>query len=145
VTPEALDALRKSAAPKLEKARAHRFATELRNDDSVQRLVAGDWPMQWTAKYRFVADDPAKALGKESGLAGSQVLEALAPAFREATGQVTIISPYFVPGTEGAKGLVAVVKKGTAVRVLTNSLAANDVAMVYGATRRRGPICSQGA
>jgi putative cardiolipin synthase len=139
VTPEALDALRKSAASKMAKARAHRFATELRNDDSVQRLVAGDWPMQWTAKYRFVADDPAKALGKESGMAGSQVLEALAPAFRDATGQVSIISPYFVPGTEGARGLVAVVKKGTAVRVLTNSLAANDVAMVYGGYAKARP------
>ena len=139
VTPEALDALRKSAAPKMAKARAHRFATELRNDDSVQRLVAGDWPMQWTSKYRFVADDPAKALGKESGMAGSQVLEALAPVFRDATGQITVISPYFVPGKEGARGLVGVVERGTAVRVLTNSLAANDVAMVYGGYSKTRP------
>jgi len=139
VTPEALDALRKSSASRMAKAKEHRFAAELRNDDSVQRLVAGDWPMQWTSKYRFVADDPAKALGKESGMAGSQVLEALAPVFRDATGQISIISPYFVPGKEGARGLVAVVETGTAVRVLTNSLAANDVAMVYGGYAKTRP------
>ena len=63
--------------------------------------------MQWTAKYRFVADDPAKAMGKESGLAGSEVLAALAPACRKATKQVTVISPYFVPGKGGTEYLVA--------------------------------------
>ena len=45
---------------------------------------------------------------------------------------LTIISPYFVPGEAGTKALVEVARAGSDVRVLTNSLAANDVAMVYG-------------
>ena len=37
------------------------------------------------AQYRFVADDPAKAMGKGGGLAGSDVLAVLAPAMQDAT------------------------------------------------------------
>ncbi len=45
---------------------------------------------------------------------------------------MSIISPYFVPGEAGSEFLVGIDQSGSAVRVLTNSLAANDVAMVYG-------------
>ena len=46
--------------------------------------------------------------------------------------EVTIISPYFVPGKAGAEALVKQAQAGVSVQVLTNSLAANDVAAVYG-------------
>jgi putative cardiolipin synthase len=42
------------------------------------------------------------------------------------------VSPYFVPRREGTEFLVNKAKSGVQVRVLTNSLAANDVAAVYG-------------
>ncbi|MEY2919665.1 MAG: Cardiolipin synthase [Pseudomonadota bacterium] len=139
VTSAALDALRKSAASRMEAARNDPFAVELRNSDAIQRLVAGDWPMHWTAQYRFVADDPAKATGKGGGLGGSEVLAVLAPALQKATQQVTVISPYFVPGKGGTEYLVGRVNSGVRVRVLTNSLAANDVAMVYGGYAKARP------
>jgi putative cardiolipin synthase len=50
-----------------------------------------------------------------------------------------VISPYFVPGKDGAKYLVDRVGHGVSVRVLTNSLAANDVAMVYGGYAKARP------
>ena len=139
VTTAALDALRKSAASKLDAARNHPFAVELRNSDAIQRLVAGDWPMHWTTQYRFVSDDPAKAMGKGGGLGGSEVLAVLAPALKNATRQITVISPYFVPGKGGTEYLVDRVSSGVGVRVLTNSLAANDVAMVYGGYAKARP------
>jgi len=144
VTPEALAALRKSAGPKVAAAANQRFAVELRNDDSVRRLVAGDWPMHWTSQYRFVADDPAKALGDTDGIAGSQVLAMIGPMLREAQQYISIISPYFVPGKEGSNFLVGQAGKGTGVRVLTNSLAANDVAMVYGGYAKSRPKLLKG-
>jgi cardiolipin synthase C len=104
VSPAALQALRERVAPRVEQARSSRFATELRGNDAVQRLVSGDWPMQWSAKYAFVADDPAKAAGQGSGLAGSKVLAVLAPALESSRSTVTIISPYFVPGDAGRRG-----------------------------------------
>ena len=139
VTPAALEALRKTIAPRVAAAPNQRFARELAGTDSIQRLLAGDWPMQWTGQYRFVADDPAKALGKRAGLGGSQVLAVLAPALQNATRNITVISPYFVPGKEGTRYFVDLVEKGKAVRVLTNSLAANDVAMVYGGYAKARP------
>jgi putative cardiolipin synthase len=45
---------------------------------------------------------------------------------------VSVISPYFVPGEAGTKAFVDAAQGGSDIAVLTNSLAANDVAAVYG-------------
>lgn len=132
VTAEALEQLRVTATPRLEKAQQSHYARALAEDDSVQRLVSGDWPMQWSAQYRFVADDPRKAQGHDSGVAGSDVLALLGPTILGARHRLTVISPYFVPGELGTAAFVKVAQQGADVRILTNSLAANDVAMVYG-------------
>jgi putative cardiolipin synthase len=132
VTTAALEALRQHAAAVRDEAERSRFAQELQQNDAVQRLVAGDWPLSWAANYRFVADDPAKVAGDKQGVAASNVLGTLSPMLKTSTKNVTIISPYFVPGPGGTEFLTNVDKSGSAVRVLTNSLAANDVAMVYG-------------
>jgi putative cardiolipin synthase len=58
---------------------------------------------------------------------------------------VSVISPYFVPGEAGTEFLVGVDRGGSAVRILTNSLAANDVAMVYGGySQWREPLLEGG-
>jgi len=132
VTPAALQELRERIAPRVAQAGDTRFAEELRQNDAVQRLIAGDWPMHWSSKYRFVSDDPLKAAGKTTGVAGSEVLALLGPLLKASREKVTIISPYFVPGEAATQALVDIDKSGSDVRVLTNSLAANDVAMVYG-------------
>jgi len=118
------------------RADSTRYAAALRADDAVARLLEGDWPMQWSAAYRFVADDPLKATLKERAPERSHVIAALAPAIRAAREGVALISPYFVPGREGTAALVAAARSGRRVRVLTNSLAANDVAAVHGGYSR---------
>src|SRR5690606_31273368 len=56
-----------------------------------------------------------------------------------------IISPYFIPGEAGAGQLVELAKAGVNVSVLTNSLAATDVAAVHGAyARYRKPLLEGG-
>jgi putative cardiolipin synthase len=45
---------------------------------------------------------------------------------------VTLISPYFVPGKQGTANLTGMDQQGRSVSVLTNSLLANDVAAVHG-------------
>jgi len=145
VSTQDLQELRDKLAASLAGARSSRYARELEANDAVQRLIAGDWPMHWSARYRFVSDDPLKAAGKEHGLAGSQVLELLAPMLRASQDSVTIISPYFVPGRAGTDSLVEIDRGGSNVRVLTNSLAANDVAMVYGGYAQwRRPLLNGG-
>jgi putative cardiolipin synthase len=45
--------------------------------------------------------------------------------------ELIIFSPYFVPGKEGVASLVEARERGVRVRILTNSLASNDVAVVH--------------
>ncbi|MFO1407916.1 MAG: phospholipase D family protein [Steroidobacteraceae bacterium] len=145
ISPEALDRLRSQLAKALEHADESRYAEELRRNDAVRRLVSGDWPMSWSPEYRFVSDDPAKVLGKQSGIGGSQVLEFLWPVLKDVRTSLSVTSPYFVPGEAGAEGFVAIHRAGVDVGILTNSLAANDVAMVYGAySRSRKPLLEGG-
>ena len=145
ITPGALETLRSQLATALEHADESRYAEELRRNDAVQRLVSGDWPMSWSAEYRFVSDDPAKVLGKKSGIGGSQVLEFLWPVLKETRTSLSVTSPYFVPGEAGTEGFVAMHRAGVEVGILTNSLAANDVAMVYGGySRSRKPLLEGG-
>jgi putative cardiolipin synthase len=132
VSAESLATLRAGLARRVDDARASRFARELEASEPVQRLLAGDWPMSWSAEYRFVADDPLKVLGESSGVDGSDVLAQIAPLARDARERVFGISPYFVPGPGATEVLVDLARSGRDVRVLTNSLAANDVAAVYG-------------
>jgi putative cardiolipin synthase len=144
-TPERLAALRSRLEQFGVEARQSRYAAELQRDDGVRRLVEGDWPLHWSAKYSFVADDPLKFRGEGGGVRGSQVVGKLAPAISGARTDVTIISPYFVPGDEGTRGLVELDSSGRPVRILTNSLAANDVAAVYGGySRYRRPLLEGG-
>jgi cardiolipin synthase C len=132
VTEENLARLREQFQRDAAEAQASRFASELRGDDAVLRLTTGNWPMNWSSRNRFVSDDPLKVQGKDGGLNGSEVLAFLTPILRGARTEVTIISPYFVPGKAGAEALVKQAQAGISVQVLTNSLAANDVAAVYG-------------
>jgi putative cardiolipin synthase len=115
---------------------ASRYAAALKADDTVQRLVAGDWPMEWTAKYKFVSDDPLKATKKENDLERTHVGSELAPMLQGSQNSILIISPYFVPGEKVTDGLTKAAQQGQRVRVLTNSLAANDVAAVHGGYSR---------
>jgi putative cardiolipin synthase len=50
--------------------------------------------------------------------------------------RVLLISPYFVPGRRGTRFLIALVRRGVAVSILTNSLAATDVLAVHGGYAR---------
>jgi len=45
--------------------------------------------------------------------------------------ELDLVSPYFVPTRDGTAALVALARRGVKVRVLTNSLAATDVAPVH--------------
>ena len=78
----------------------------------------------------LLVDEPGK-VGGNRGRDGSRVLAGLEAAIDVAQQEVLIVSPYFVPGQQGAAALVRDVERGLRVAVLTNSLAATDVAAVH--------------
>lgn len=115
----------------------------LREDETVADLVSGETSLHWTPDWQFVSDAPDKIdlpRGKRSA-----VLQALRPAMVGAKTELGLISPYFVPGKRGTEQLVAVATRGARVRILTNSLAATDVAAVHGGyARYRRPLLRGG-
>jgi putative cardiolipin synthase len=140
-----LDRLRALLASHARDAANSRFATELRAGDAVKRLVAGDWPVQWASTYTFVSDDPLKVTMTEQNAQRTHVGAALLPWVKSAQTDITIISPYFVPGEGVTDVLVTAAGSGKRVRVLTNSLVASDVAAVHGGySRYRKPLLAGG-
>jgi cardiolipin synthase C len=145
VNDEALAGLRRKLARRLADEEEDRYALALQGDDVVRRMLAGDWPMRWSAHYEFVADDPRKVTMKKGDPGRTQVGLALLPMLQSAKSEVTVISPYFVPGDEVTAAMGAAVAAGRQVRVLTNSLVANDVAAVHGGySRYRKPLLQGG-
>lgn len=131
VNEEALAQARPMLAAALEDIKNSAYGDLLRGDDAVHRLLAGDWPMSWAKESRFIADDPSK-ISQEPEKVISGVMSVIKPIMQGAAQDLTIISPYFVPGDRGTDALVQLAKADRRVRILTNSLAANDVAAVYG-------------
>lgn len=145
VSTEALGGLRRWLAKRTGEMASSAYAAALRGADIAQRMIAGDWPMHWAADYEFVADDPAKVTMKKRDVKRTHVGVALAPMIEDAEARITIVSPYFVPGEEVTDGLTRAAGEGKEVRILTNSLVANDVAAVHGGySRYRKPLLKGG-
>ena len=136
VTAAALDRLRDELRAHTAQAEQSRYAQALREDDAIKRMVAGEWPLQWSDNYRFVSDDPLKVTMKQRDAQTTHVGATLVPLVSAAQTRLSIISPYFVPGEEVTTRFGTMVKDGRQIRILTNSLAANDVAAVHGGYSR---------
>ncbi len=132
VSTAALDDLRRRAQAYAVEARQTPYIRAMEGHDAVAAAKAMALPMQWTPRWQVLSDAPDKATRKAPALETSAVLDGLTRAVGEARDDVVLISPYFVPGDSGTAQLVGLVEQGRKVRVLTNSLAANDVAAVHG-------------
>ncbi|WP_332060579.1 phospholipase D family protein [Bartonella sp. CB74] len=80
-------------------------------------------------KVVVLSDPPEKALRKKTG---NWLMKVLSQIIVDAKKTVQITSPYFVPGKIGTQNFSNLVSKGVDVKILTNSLAATDVALVHG-------------
>ena len=144
VTPAALEEVRAWLVANIDEKRVQAFRQVLGSDDAVQSLLSREIPLHWSGNFNFVADDPAKLTMSDTDANRSNVLPALLPLFKKARTDVTVLSPYFVPGEGGVSILTAAAKSGARVRVLTNSLAGNDVAAVHGGYSRSRPALLEG-
>jgi len=84
----------------------------------------------YSAKAIVLTDDPDKLVRKVSQ--ENQVLvQEMAEIVEEATSEVVVLSPYFVPGDDGVEFWRSIVAKGVRVVIITNSLAANNHTSVH--------------
>jgi len=96
------------------------------------------------AQARVITDSPEK-LSRGEGWKTETLMSQLAPYLLQATREVVLVSPYFVPGKQAADAMCALSRKGVRVRVLTNSLVSNDVAAVHaGYMRHREQLVKAG-
>ena len=141
----ALARLRARLAGIPQAAKSGRYATALRGDDRVKRLIAGEWPMQWSTRYEFVSDDPLKVKMTEArGEAHAGGVGDLAKD-QGGNGRATHHLALLRAGQGGDGRPSGAVGGGKQVGILTNSLVANDVAAVHGGySRYRRPLLEGG-
>ncbi|MEO3386399.1 phospholipase D family protein [Mesorhizobium sp. CAU 1741] len=124
-----LDALRAVLAATADGERARPYMAKAMERISLMVMFDSLLPVHWTSQVRIVADPPEKALNRQPE---NWIMSSLRPAMASAEDSLWLTSPYFVPGTDGVDLLTRLSASGVDVAVLTNSLAATDVAAVHG-------------
>ena len=104
------------------------------------------------ASAELVADRPSKVgrsrprLGRDGVIAGATIATDLLSIIGEAENELIVVSPYFVPGERGMQAFRTLIQRGVKVRILTNSLAATDAAVVHiGYSKYRRALIELGA
>ncbi|MEH6607626.1 MAG: phospholipase D family protein [Pseudomonadales bacterium] len=105
------------------------YANAIRGIQSAQTHSTQSLGFQW-GDWILVYDQPSKVEAKDIDIS-THLAPKLKLAMDKAENEILIISPYFVPGKKFTEYLVGRVKSGVKISVLTNSLAANDVAVVF--------------
>jgi putative cardiolipin synthase len=133
--PGGLDAVRKAIDMHAAEAKDSPYIQRLKDSDELAAIMAGSPQRIWSSDVQVLSDPPYKA-DKEASDDPDTVLAKLSERFAGAQSSLIILSPYFIPGKKGSEGLVAIAARGARVEVITNSLAATDVAAVHGGYSR---------
>jgi cardiolipin synthase C len=126
--PGGLDAYRKKLADAMSAQQNSPYADEVK-ERLQEVLKSDDLSFSW-GHATLLFDDPAKITRSPNDLQG-HLLTKFKALHVEPARELLIISPYFVPGDEGVAWLRGLEERGVDVTVLTNSLAATDVAAVH--------------
>ena len=115
------------------KYKTHVYSKRLQKSDFNKRIENKALDLIW-APGRVLYDKPDRILHngrREDRL--SFFGSALEPYFENTSKELLLISPYLIPGKSGMALFRDLRRRGVKIRILTNSLAATDVAAVYGA------------
>ena len=108
---------------------ARRFLERVDASDNVHRYITRNLTPHWTDRVRVLSDPPDKRPGQDRS---EWLIHHILEDLRSARHKALLISPYFVPGSEGVVALANAVRRhGAHVGVITNSLVANDVLAVH--------------
>ena len=105
------------------------YVNALKNSDLANKMRARDVEYQY-GNAVVVYDHPEK-ITSDRGATELHLMTQLAPYFEDIKKELIIFSPYFVPGDEGVEFFETLIKKGVSVKIITNSLASNDVGIVH--------------
>lgn len=134
VTEERIKVFREQSDAYMEEASVSKYADAIRALDMVQMSSMSEFDFTW-GKWVLIYDQPSKVDADEVNI-DTHIAPKLKNAMDKAQKELIIVSPYFVPGTNFTEYLVGLVNKGVRVRIMTNSLAANDVSLVHAGYKR---------
>jgi len=107
-------------------------------------LDSGTLGLVW-ARADAYADSPDRVVGKTASYGGVPLLDVdsvrynVREQIRRARSEVSITSPYLIPGNGGLEVIQEVHGRGVRMSIVTNSLAATDEPLVHTAYRRYRP------
>ncbi|MCE2573239.1 phospholipase D family protein [Motilimonas eburnea] len=137
-----------------QQARAH-FQRQTKQDknnpylEAVEQVVLDAQFNQRMQNLRWVkadiyADAPDKAL-QDAITSESHIAPLIGKLYQSATQELMIVSPYFVPNDALVELFADLTKRGVVVKIITNSLASNDVSIVHaGYINYRKPLLQAG-
>lgn len=127
--PENLAAIQKYLANFARRQHNSTYLNALRESPIVEMIRSWSFNFEW-GEAEVLYDDPAKITADRDQ---SQFMLAtqLNPYLDGVDKELLIFSPYFVPGKDGVAQLVKMRNRGVRVRIITNSLASTDVAIVH--------------
>lgn len=116
------------------------YIKQVQQSDYVHKLSLNEVKFQW-AKVTLISDNPIRSQECRDDTVTVKIVD----YFEKAKHGLNIVSPYFVPTKYGQKLLVDIAKSGTSIHILTDSLAANDVAAVHSCyAKYRKPLLKAG-
>ncbi len=129
ITEQDIQAFRQQAEQISLEAQASEYAQIILDSEASDTYSLAQVDFSWSDWF-LAYDLPSNAEGREM-TAETHLAPRLKQGMDAATSELLIVSPYFVPGEEFTRYLVSRVNDGVNVKVLTNSLASNDVGMVH--------------
>jgi putative cardiolipin synthase len=107
-------------------------------------LKSGKLDLIWTLAEAY-ADSPERVIGKTASYGGVPLLDVdsvrynVVEQMRRGRSDVTLVSPYLIPGKAGLEVMREIRGRKVKISVVTNSLAATDEPVVHTAYRRYRP------
>jgi putative cardiolipin synthase len=118
-----------------EAVKATEYGRRLRESDLLKRLGTGHLPVVW-AQGEVLYDRPERVNASGPPDPSNSMGPRLREIIEEAQNEALLISPYFVPRERGVEMFAKMRGRGVAVKILTNSLASNDVPIAHGGYAR---------
>lgn len=143
VTQAMIDEFRQQSDAYLAEALTSEYATAAKAHRQAGSQKVHEVGFVWTP-WVLVYDHPSKVVADEVRV-DTHLGPNLKKAMDKTEHELLIVSPYFVPGGKFSDYLVGLESRGVEVRILTNSLASNDVSLVHaGYMRYRERLVSGG-
>lgn len=125
-----LDQLIADAKQATASADGEHYLQRLQDSSLVRKLREDQLDYEWT-EVVLVSDDPAKGLGQAE--TNDLLFPQLMALLTQPTRSINLVSAYFIPGKRISETLEHLARSGVDVRIMTNSQAATDVAIVHSA------------